>query len=210
MRLRKPLLLGLILWLLLAAGAGHAQTPRPSEYQLKAAFLFNFAKFIDWPPEALADDKASFVIGILGDNPFGNNLEQIVAGKKINGHPIVVQVLQSATEAGHCQILFISSSEKKRFAAIILNLHGAAVLTVSDTDQFIESGGMCKRRLKSAAGVMCVTRRFKSAASSLTMKHVSQYGRLDRYTPPRISGRSQPANDSRRDGDALADVEEDS
>ena len=142
MRLRRIKFLGLCLGLLLAAGFGHAQAPRPSEYQLKAAFLYNFAKFIDWPPEVLADDKASFVIGVLGNNPFGNNLEQIVAGKKINARPIVIQVLQNATEAGHCQILFISSSEKKRFTEIIQILHGTAVLTVSETDQFIESGGM--------------------------------------------------------------------
>jgi len=142
MRLRRIKFFGLCLGLLLAAGAVHAQSPRPSEYQLKAAFLYNFAKFIDWPPEVSGDDKASFVIGVLGDNPFGNNLEQIVSGKKINGRPIVVQALQSASAASHCQILFISSSEKNRFTEILQNLRGTAVLTVSDTDQFIESGGM--------------------------------------------------------------------
>jgi hypothetical protein len=135
-------LFGLTLWLLLVAGFGHAQTPRPSEYQLKAAFLYNFAKFTDWPPEALADDKAPFIIGVLGDNPFGNDLEQTVAGKKINDHPISVQTFHTAAEAIHCHILFISSSEKKRFSEIIQSLHGTAVLTVSETDRFIESGGM--------------------------------------------------------------------
>jgi hypothetical protein len=142
MCLRKILIFGLSLVLLLAAALGRAQTPPPSEYQLKAAFLYNFAKFIDWPPEAFADDKAPFVFGILGDNPFGNDLEQTVAGKKINDRPISVQVFRTAAEAAHCQILFISNSEKKRFSEIIQNLHGSAVLTVSDTDRFIESGGM--------------------------------------------------------------------
>ena len=144
MRLRQThLFFGLNLWLLLAAGIAHAQAPRPSEYQLKTAFLYNFAKFfIDWPPEAFKDDTSPFVIGILGDNPFGKDLEQTVAGKTINNHPISVQPFHTAAEATNCHILFVSSSEKKRFAEIVQALHGAAVLTVSEADQFVEAGGM--------------------------------------------------------------------
>jgi hypothetical protein len=143
MRLRKLKFFGLCLGLLLAAWPGLAQTPRPpTEYQVKAAILFNFAKFIDWPPESLGDDKAPFIIGILGDNPFGDDLEQTVAGKKINEHSIAVQTFRKAADATHCQILFISKSEKKQFSEIIQNLRGTAVLTVSQTDGFIESGGM--------------------------------------------------------------------
>ena len=141
MRLRKIIFFGLSLGLLLAAELGRAQTPpRPTEYQLKAAFLYNFAKFIDWPPEALADEKEPFIIGVLGDNPFGNDLEQ--AGKKINDHTISVQSFHTGAEAAHCQILFISKSEEKHFSEIIQALHGTAVLTVSETDGFIEKGGM--------------------------------------------------------------------
>lgn len=73
---------------------------------------------------------------------FGNDLEQTVAGKKINNRPISVQVFHTAAETTHCQILFISNSEKKRFSEIIQSLHGNAVLTVNATDRFIESGGM--------------------------------------------------------------------
>ena len=128
--------------LLLAAAPGRAQSPQPTEYQLKAAFLYNFAQFIDWPPEAFADDKTPFVFGILGDNPFGSDLERIVAGKKINDRPISVKVFHTAAEAAHCQILFVSNSEKKHFSEIIQSLHGNAVLTVSETDGFIQAGGM--------------------------------------------------------------------
>jgi hypothetical protein len=144
MRLRKTnFFFGLSLWLLLAAGFGYAQTPRPpSEYQLKAAFLYNFAKFIDWPPETFPDDKSPFIIGILGDNPFGTDLERTVADKKINDRPIAIRPFRTAAEATNCQILFISSSEKKRFSEIIQSLHGSAVLTVGEAGQFIESGGM--------------------------------------------------------------------
>ena len=142
MRVRKITFLVLSLGLLLAAAFGHAQAPPPSEYQLKAAFLFNFAKFIDWPPGAFADDKSPFTIGILGDNPFGSDLEQTVAGKKINDHPITIQTFRAAAEATNCHILFISTSEKKRLPEIIQSLRGTTVLTVGETEQFIETGGM--------------------------------------------------------------------
>jgi hypothetical protein len=144
MSLRRTIFFGLSLGLLLTAGFGHAQTPQPTEYQLKAAFLYNFAKFIDWPPDALAGGQAPFIIGVLGDNPFGSVLEQTVAGKKIDDHPISVMPFRTAAEATNCQILFISNSEKKHFSEIVQTLHGTAVLTVSeiDGDGFIKTGGM--------------------------------------------------------------------
>src|SRR5665213_2368272 len=142
MRLCKILFFGLIPGLFLAAAAGRAQVSQPSEYQLKSAFIYNFAKFIDWPTETSTNDKPPFIIGVLGDNPFGNNLEQIIAGKQINERPVSVQFFHTAAEATNCQILFISKSEKKHFSEIIKSLHGIAILTVSETDQFIESGGM--------------------------------------------------------------------
>lgn len=142
MRVRASIFFALSLGLLLAAVPGHAQSPAPSEYKLKAAFLFNFAKFIDWPAEAFADDKSPFVIGVLGDNPFGNELEQTVAGKKVNDHPITIQSFRAAAETTNCHILFISTAEKKRLPEIIQALRGTSVLTVGETEQFIEAGGM--------------------------------------------------------------------
>lgn len=142
MRVRIITILFLSFALLLAVAPGRAQTPQPSEYQLKAAFLFNFAKYIDWPAASFADEKAPFLIGILGDNPFGTALEQTVAGKKINEHPITIQPLRATTEGTNCHIVFISSSEKKRMPEIIQGLRGNAVLTVSETEKFIEAGGI--------------------------------------------------------------------
>ena len=142
MRPRKPIFLGLSLWLLLAATLGRTQVPQLSEYQIKAAFLYNFGRFVDWPAAAFTDGKSPFIFGILGDNPFGKTLDQAFTGKILNGHPVVVQVIHSLPEASHCHILFISSSEKEHLAKIIQGLHAACVLTVSESDQFIESGGM--------------------------------------------------------------------
>lgn len=139
---RKKIFFWLGVGLLLAATPVRAQSPAPSEYQLKAAFLYNFAKFIEWPPKAFADDKAPFIIGVLGDNPFGTDLDQLVAGKTINDHPIIIRTNLTAVEATNCHILFISSSEKKNFPEIFQTLRGTTVLTVGDTERFIEAGGI--------------------------------------------------------------------
>jgi hypothetical protein len=131
----------LSLALLLPVG-GIAQEPQPSESQLKAAFLFNFAKFVEWPPAAFAEATSPMVIGILGENPFGDDLERTIRGKTINNRPLVVREFRSPGEATNCHILFISASEKKRLAEIFDGLHGKSVLTVSETDGFTEAGGM--------------------------------------------------------------------
>jgi YfiR/HmsC-like len=125
--------------LLLAAGAQESQ---PSEYQIKAAFLFNFAKFVEWPPASFADENSPLVIGILGDNPFSGDLERIIQNKTINRHSLVTKQFHLLAEARNCQMLFISTSEKKRFTEIFEGLRGTSVLTVSETDGFTEAGGM--------------------------------------------------------------------
>jgi len=132
----------LCLGLLLAAHCGRAQVPQLSEYQIKAAFLYNFGRFVDWPPETFADGKSPFIFGLLGDNPFGNTLNEAFSGKTLNGHPVVVQLFHNLPDAMHCQILFISNSEKRRLADIIQSLHAASVLTVGENDHFTDAGGM--------------------------------------------------------------------
>ena len=115
---------------------------QPSEYELKAAFLFNFAKFVEWPPDAYADTNAPIVIGILGENVFGNNLQKIINDRKVNNRSFQFRNFDSPTDATNCQILFISASKKNDFAKIISTLHNASVLTVSETDGFLKAGGM--------------------------------------------------------------------
>lgn len=142
MSVRKIILFVLNLGWLFSAATGPAQVSSPLEYQLKSAFLYNFAKFIVWPPETFADDTSPFVIGVLGRSPFDSQLEQTVAGKKINRHPITVQPIKSAVEGTNCHILFICDSETKRLPAILKSLKDTPVLTVSETDHFTEQGGM--------------------------------------------------------------------
>ena len=142
MRLRATSILVLSLVWLLSVGDGRAQESQPTEYQIKAAFLFNFAKFVEWPPAAFAEATSPMVIGILGENPFRDDLERTIRGKTINNRPLVIKEFRSPAEATNCHVLFISTSEKQRLPEILKSLHGTSVLTVGETDRFIETGGM--------------------------------------------------------------------
>jgi hypothetical protein len=142
MRFRATPILGLSLVWLLASGGSRAQESQPTEYQIKAAFLFNFAKFVEWPPTAFAEATSPLVIGILGDNPFGGDLDRTIRDKTINNRPLVVREFRSPAEATNCHMLFISTSVKQRLPEIFKALRGASVLTVGETDRFTEAGGM--------------------------------------------------------------------
>lgn len=119
-----------------------AQEPAP-EYQIKAAFLFNFAKFVEWPAKAFPQRNSPIVIGVLGKNVFGHYLADTIRNKTVqNRHFEFKGELKSAAEATNCQILFISPTLKDDEKAIIKSLHNASILTVSETGQFLEAGGM--------------------------------------------------------------------
>ena len=142
MRVWTTPILAMVSAVLMASSGARAQDSLPSEYRLKAAFLFNFAKFVDWPADAFDKSNSPMVIGILGDNPFGADLEDTVRNKVINERPLEVKVCPTPAAATNCHILFISTSEKKRLPEILGSLRGASVLTVSETDGFTETGGM--------------------------------------------------------------------
>lgn len=119
-----------------AAGTGTTR-----EYTVKGAFIYNFALFVDWPPSAFESDSAPFVIGVLGKNPFGAALAK-VEGQSIKNRKVVVRTLTSVEDAGACQLVFISASERGRLHQILAALRKNHVLTVSDIDGFAGAGGM--------------------------------------------------------------------
>jgi hypothetical protein len=124
------------------SGNARGQDVLPSEYQMKAAYLYNFAKFVEWPPTALPAD-APLVIGILGNDPFDHFLDDTIHGKKIGNHPLVSVHIQTPAETKGCQIVFINGAEKKHWPEISNALKDKAVLTVSENwDQFTKEGGM--------------------------------------------------------------------
>jgi hypothetical protein len=114
----------------------------PTEYQVKAAYLFNFLKFVEWPDDPAADLHGKWVIGIVGDSPIGGELAQLVQGKNVQGRELQVKKFQAAENLRACNILFISESEKVHVPSILAALRGSSVLTVADMDNFIGSGGM--------------------------------------------------------------------
>lgn len=110
------------------------------EYRVKAAFLYNFARFVTWPGHS--GTNGPVVIGVLGRDPFGDLLESTIAGKTVSGRPFLVRRLKSPNEAASCHLLFVSESERRTIGQVIEAVGGQAVLTVGETEGFIEKGGM--------------------------------------------------------------------
>jgi len=120
-----------------------AQNSQPTEYQIKAAFIYNFAKFVDWPAQAFASTNAPMVIGLLGDNVFDGYITHLISGREINGHQLQFEKFDSLAQITNCQVLFISASEKNHLPKILDQLRGTSTLTISEkTDDFIGDGGM--------------------------------------------------------------------
>jgi hypothetical protein len=118
-----------------------AQQAKPSEYAVKATYLYNFARFVEWPSGAVTNGD-SFAICILGHDPFGPALDATLTGEAIEGKPVVAKRISQAQESASCRIVFISSSEEARLKEILAAIDKSSVLTVSDMPQFSRRGGM--------------------------------------------------------------------
>jgi hypothetical protein len=119
-----------------------ARSEELTEYEIKAGFLYNFTKFVEWPSEVFHDASAPIVLGIVGANPFGTLLTDAAAGKTVNGRAVLIKHFREDEDLQSCQIAFVSSLEKKRAAQILEKLGRANVLTVGEGDTFIAAGGM--------------------------------------------------------------------
>ena len=152
MRLRK----WIVCWWILVSpvciaattdGVGHAAVaegePGPVlEYKVKAAFLYNFAKLVQWPATAFPKAETPLTIGVLGQDPFGADLDKTIAGKTIEGRHLAVERFLHLQDVKGCHLLFICASEKSQLPEILAKLRGQSVLTVGETAQFAELGGM--------------------------------------------------------------------
>lgn len=135
-------------WLLLSVLAISAPLPlaaqQPSEYEVKAAFLYNFTRFIDWPEEAFSSPDSPVVIGVLGEDPFDGALEAAIRGKKVGARPIHLRHARNVNELGNVHMLFVSRSESQILPRILRALRLRPVVTVSDIPEFTSSGGMIR------------------------------------------------------------------
>jgi hypothetical protein len=132
------------------AGAEGAPAPAPTraevpERQLKAVFLFHFTRFVEWPAGAFATPDAPFVIGVIGPDPFGNALEESIAGEFAQGRPIVVRRFRLPEDVRECQILFVNVAEPALARVLTLSA-GRPILTVGETDSFAQRGGIVRFR----------------------------------------------------------------
>lgn len=128
-----------VIFLLLGIVApAHAQ--HASEYEVKAAFLFNFTKFTEWPGDAFARQSDFFILGILGKDPFGEYLDEIAEGEKVAEKKLLIQRYNSVDEIRDCQILFINMPGETAY--VIDRLKGRSILTVSDDSIFSKLGGI--------------------------------------------------------------------
>lgn len=134
-----------VLMVALAEACAHAQV---NEYQVKAAFLYNFARYVEWPPAAFAGPGDPIAICVLGQNPFGGALEQATAGKAIEGRPFVVRTLADLSRSCGCHILFVSAAEHKHFRAQVANIRGSGILMVGESQGFTAEGGVINFKLE--------------------------------------------------------------
>jgi YfiR/HmsC-like len=152
LRMKSPrghaaVLLGLMA-LLLGSNPGFGEELPLTKYQVEAVFLFNFAKYVDWPASAFTNATAPITIGVLGTDPFGDNLQHAVDGKTINGHAFVIKHLMSDSDLNGCQILFISDSESSRMGGILDKAGALPILTVGEDEQFSKNNGIINFVLK--------------------------------------------------------------
>ncbi len=140
LRLRRWAACALLLQCFLTPSAYANPENKPTQYDVEAAYLFNFGKFVGWPAAPAAD--APFVICVLGQDPFGPILDGTVAGETLKGRQVEDKRISRPQEATGCSILYISSSESGRLSRILPVIHEAPVLTVSDIPDFVQQGGM--------------------------------------------------------------------
>ncbi len=138
--MKKFLLLATLLLLLGLAAQGYS-ADAPGEYKVKAAYLYNFAKFIRWPDSAFHNAEAPLVIGVLGTNYFNGALQPLAA-KKVRNRTIEIKHFKTLAEVQNCHLLYISKSEQQNRGLILTTLANQPILTVGVFNDFVELGGI--------------------------------------------------------------------
>jgi hypothetical protein len=126
--------------LLFATHTGRAATA--SESEVKASFLYNVAKFVEWPAEAFSSTNAPIRLAVFGDDDFATQLRSLLSDKKAHGRSFEVRTMANPQEARNCQIVFVASTENRRAPQVLEVTRKSPILTVGESDQFIELGGM--------------------------------------------------------------------
>lgn len=169
-------------WAGLAATAASAATPPPQEYEVKAAFLYHFAHLVDWPTPS--DPAEPFVVAVVGRDPFGGTLEEVLAGKSVRGQPVRIQRLAAAAqlEEARPSILFVGDEDGEDLRRALSAVAGQPVLTVGEAPRFAERGGMIGFRVTDEGRVAFDINLQRAQQSGLRMR--SQLLKLARIVGP--------------------------
>ena len=132
---------------LAAIGLSHGANGQALEYVVKAAYLYKFTPFVEWPASAFSAPASPFYLCVLGDDPFGSSLDQAVRGHLVGDHPVRIRRLQTLEEAGECHILYLGTARAKLASAALEKVHGAPVLTVTEQSSGV-SGGVVRFLIK--------------------------------------------------------------
>lgn len=120
----------------------HAQTETDAEYRSKANFLSKFPSFVEWPADTLPPDHGPFRICVFGGFPFGTSLAEITRGTTVHGGRVEIHWIRKQQESRTCQVLFVSRSERKKYSSMLEAVRGRSVLTVGETPEFLDAGGI--------------------------------------------------------------------
>jgi hypothetical protein len=140
--MRKYLQIAAVALFLAWSGGLWAASDAALEYEVKAAFLYNFAKFVEWPTAAFSDPDEALEFCILGDDPFGASIDRIVKGRAANGRAIAIRRNVRADASESCHLIFLGAMDDSEVARVVQDVGGAPVLTVGESPSFLDEGGI--------------------------------------------------------------------
>ncbi len=155
------------------------------EYRIKAAFLYNFTKFVEWPADRFPDESTAILLCVIGKDPFGATLEDTVTGKTVRGRHIDIRRIDDVEDVAACHLLFVGLFERERMREIVASSYEANILTVGDTRDFVEFGGvinLIKKANKIRFEVNLVAA--KQAQLKLDLKLVTLASSVKKIDPP--------------------------
>jgi hypothetical protein len=149
-----------------------AQVTPSVEYKAKAAFLFNFVRFVEWPPDAIQSGESPFTLCVFRYDPFGSSLDEVIAKQTLNNRRLVVQRINKPMDLKSCQLVFVSNREEKHLPEILNSLEGASALVVGEGQDFAEHGGAIQfflenKQLRFAVNLDAVNRARLTVSSKL-------------------------------------------
>ena len=172
----------------LLGGALRVSAQDVTEVRLKGAFIFNFARFTDWPPEALSSSSTVSAC-VVGDKPISDALQSAVSGQRLSGRPVVVSLLDPKTTVLNCHLLYVSGVDRARLSELVVRLREAPVLTVSDDDAFLKAGGMIQIFIESGKMRFRINpRAAKRAHLQLSSRLLALAELVDVEPPPVLAG----------------------